>query len=200
MGLNGPSVRTRPHEPWELPLLEAFSEALRHHRALAGISQRQLHLATGLAKFTIHRLEHAQRRTRHSTVRRIALALAEARGAFCLADEIAEEMIQALGAAAAPESHRMASIERTRNHRVKKLGEDPDAELAPLPTQRAELERRYRLAVRELRVLRNQQRETAAKMEELRQWEARLERREKQIQQRELALSQRRQGQLGNTG
>lgn len=192
MGLNGPSDRTRPFEAWERPLLEAFSEALHRHRTLAGISQRQLHLATGLAEFTIHRLEHAARRTRHSTIRRIALALAEARGAFCLADEIAEEMIEALGAAAAPESHRMASIERTRNHRVKKLSEDPDAELAPLPTQREELERRYRLAVRELRVLRNQQRETAAKMEEALREAARLEQWEKQLQRRELALSQRR--------
>lgn len=195
MGLNGPSVRTRPFAAWELPLLEEFSEALRRHRALAGVSLRQLHLATGLDRTTIIRLEHARRRTRHSTIRRIALALAEARGAFCLADEIADEMIQALGGAAAPESHRMASIERTRNHRVKKLGEDPDAELAPLPTQRAELERRYRLAVRELYVLRRQQREVAAKQEELRQREARLEAREKQMQQRELALSQRRRGQ-----
>lgn len=195
MGLNGPSVRTRPFEPWELPLLERFSEELRRHRALAGISRRQLHLATGLAPFTIYRLEHARRRTRHSTVRRIALALAEARGAFCLADDIAEELINALGAAAAPESHRMAGIERRRNRRVKKLAEDPNADLTPLPTQREELERRYRLAMRELRLLRNQQRETAAKMEEACRELARCEQWEKQLQQRELALSQRRQGQ-----
>lgn len=199
MGLNGLSVRTRPFEPWELPLLEGFSEVLRRHRALAGISQRQLHLATGLAKRTIERLEHADRRTRHSTIRRIALALAEARGAFCLADEIADEMIQALGAAAAPESRRMAGIERRRNHRVKKMAEDPDAELTPLPIKREELERRYRLQERELRVLRNRQRAMAAQAEELRQERVRLEQWEKQLQRRELALSQRRQGQAGRT-
>jgi transcriptional regulator with XRE-family HTH domain len=200
VGLNGPSIRTRPFEPWELPLLEGFSEALRRHRALAGISQRQLHLATGLALKTIKRLEHAQRRTRPSTIRWIALALAEARGAFCLADEIADEMIQALGGAAAPESHRMTSIERTRSHRVKKLGEDPNADLAPPPRQREELERRYRLALRELRVLRNQQRETAASMEAARQELARCEQWEKQLQRRELALSQRRHAQGAQPG
>ena len=195
MGLNGPSVTTRPFEAWEQPLLEGFSAALRRQRALAGISQRQLHLGTGLAKRSIQRLEHANRRTRHSTIRRIALALAEARGAFCLADEIAEELINALGAAAAPESHRMAGIERRRNHRMKKLAEDPNADLTPLPVKREELERRYRLAMRELRVLRNQQRETAANMEAARQQLARCEQWEKQLQRRELALTQRRQDQ-----
>ena len=191
VALGEASWRTRPFEDWELPFLERFSGALARHRALAGLSYRRLRLATGLAISFLHDLEHGERRPRHSTIRRIARALAESRGAFCLADDIAEELIEAIGAAAAPESPSMERIERRRDRHVKKLAKDPNAVLRPPHTERERLEKQLRYAERELHELRRQRDEIEARAEELRLKQAVLDRREQQVQARELQLWER---------
>lgn len=187
----GPGAAKQPFDEWQRPYLERFGEALRRHRSRAGINRRQLHLATGLSIRALFQIESAQQRVRPSTIRRIARALAESMGTET-ADDIAEELLELIGPAAAQESPAMESIEARRDRFVRKLAENSATELRPPPVDPQALAREFRYVERKVRVLEHHASHVEAKEEELRQKEAALRRLDKQIQQRELEVWQRR--------
>lgn len=194
MGVYGPGATSQPFDEWERAYLQRFAEGMRRHREHAGISRRQLWLATGLSVYSLRQMENARQRTRPSTIRRVARALADAMGT-ATDDDIADELLELIGPAAANESPFMVAIERRRDRFVKKLAEDPNAELRPPPRYQESLESELRFAERKLRELQGQRRAVEAKEEALQRKEAALERLDRQIQQRELELWQRRNGQ-----
>ena len=187
-------VPRRPIEAWELPYLRAFGALLHRHRKAAGLTFEQLRLATGLSTATFCWYEHAERRPRHSTVHRIARALADAAPALGSAEQIAAELIAALGPVHAPESKYVATIEKRRDRHVRKLAEDPKAVLRPPPWEKVQLERELRLAHRKLTELQRGRYEVEAKEEQLRLRELELDQRDRQVQARELEAWQRRSG------
>ena len=65
----------RPIELWEVAHLERLAAGLRTARRAAGLSQCGLAWRAGLNPTTVYRIEAAVRRTRLSTLRRLAEAL-----------------------------------------------------------------------------------------------------------------------------
>lgn len=193
LAATGASVKRRPIEDWERPHLERFGALLKRYRNAAGLTLEQMRLATGVSLYSWFFFEHADRRPRHSTIRRGVRALVNVAPSIGSEDEIVAELIAALGPVHATESRRMEKIEKQRDRNVGKLAKNPQAVLRPPPAWRVDLERRLRFAERDLYELRRQRREVEAKEAELRRREAALERLDRQVQQRELALSQRRQ-------
>lgn len=65
----------RPITSAEVPALEALGAAVRQRRQEAGLSLRALARLTGLSAGTLVRIEHGSRRTRRSTLFRLAFAI-----------------------------------------------------------------------------------------------------------------------------
>jgi transcriptional regulator with XRE-family HTH domain len=99
----------RPIRPDEITHSEALGRRLRDARCARGLTQAKLAEANELSESTIQRIEAGSRRTRHSTLERITLAL----GDPALADELA----RLAGAALAPESPYAERIARRRERR-----------------------------------------------------------------------------------
>jgi ribosome-binding protein aMBF1 (putative translation factor) len=68
----------RPIQPWEVAHLERLAAGLRTARTAACLSQGNLAWRAGMNPSTVYRIEAAVRRTRLSTLRRLAVALVEA--------------------------------------------------------------------------------------------------------------------------
>jgi transcriptional regulator with XRE-family HTH domain len=101
----------RPLEAWELPLLAALGERLRELREWAGLSQRLLGEAAELSADQVSRIERGRRRTRRSTLARLAGALA-AHGRD--GDQVLAELLELVGSALAAESAFAGRVERRR--------------------------------------------------------------------------------------
>jgi transcriptional regulator with XRE-family HTH domain len=101
----------RPIEDAERAELEALGRALADERRLAGLSIRQLAAASLLSPAQLSRIERGLRRTRFSTLERIADALDQ--------PELLEEWTQLVGAGLAAESLYAERIARRRERRFR---------------------------------------------------------------------------------
>ncbi len=99
----------RPIEAHEVVYLHACGARLAELRRDAGLSQRKLATAAELAPSTVERVEAGTRRTRRSTLDRIAGALNR--------PEAAAELADLAGPALAPESPYAERIARRRERR-----------------------------------------------------------------------------------
>jgi transcriptional regulator with XRE-family HTH domain len=122
----------RPIEDWEVPHLENLGQVLRHHRKASSLTQAQLGAAAELSVQMISLLELGNRRTRRSTLQRIARAIVDAHPNAPSEDELTEGFVEAAGAALAPESGYQARVDRRRKRRAKR-GRYGPREVAPLP-------------------------------------------------------------------
>lgn len=97
--LGFPAVTMRPIEDHERPHLAAFGAELRRLRHAAGLTQLQVAIKADLSEMMIRYLEHGQRRTRPSTIHRLAAAVAPDD-----VDTVAHRLLELAGPAVAPES------------------------------------------------------------------------------------------------
>jgi transcriptional regulator with XRE-family HTH domain len=112
----------RPLEPSETPYLLALGIRLRELRRDSGLTQAQLAEAAELSCRHIERLEAGNRRTRRSTLARIAAAL----GDPLLGNQLAD----LAGPALAPESGFAERIARRRARRARKRARERERETA----------------------------------------------------------------------
>ena len=115
-----------------MPHLERLGQLLRQQRKTASLTQRELGNAAELSLGAICQIELGDRRTRRSTLRRIARAIVGARPNTPTEDELTEQLAEAAGAALAPESGYRARIDRRRKRRAKR-GRYGPREVAPHP-------------------------------------------------------------------
>jgi transcriptional regulator with XRE-family HTH domain len=110
----------RPIGDAEVPSLERLGAALRAYRQEAGLSAARLARAAEVHPSTVERIEAAMRRTRRSTLRRMAAALASAHPTLD-PGRVAADLIAAGGSAIAPESRYAERIARRRTRRAIRL-------------------------------------------------------------------------------
>lgn len=104
----------RPVEPVEVPHLEALGRRLREARAATGLTQAAIGSAAELSRNHLSSLERGVRRTRASTLERLASALTEDGEA---AAGLYRELVALAGPALAPESDYADRVERRRRRR-----------------------------------------------------------------------------------
>ncbi|MCU1692983.1 MAG: hypothetical protein JWM64_2074 [Frankiales bacterium] len=109
----------RPLQPEELPHLQALGATLRHARVLAVVTQEQLAQGAALSVRFLQRLEAGQRRTRASTLGRIAYFLA----LFLDVDhdDLVDLLVDAAGPALAPESEHGDKVAQRRVARARRV-------------------------------------------------------------------------------
>lgn len=112
----------RPLTDEELPDAESLGQELRSLRLRARLSQVELVYWSSLSSNHVFNLEHACRRTRHSTLLRIARVLVDHLPDYLgSADDLAEHLVQVAGAALAHESGHPERVERRRQRRAAKV-------------------------------------------------------------------------------
>ena len=102
----------RPIQPAETPYLSALGNRLRELRRDRGLTQAQLAVAADLSRRHVERLEAGTRRTRRSTLSRIAEALG--------GPSLENELVTLAGPALAQESDFAERVARRRARRVRK--------------------------------------------------------------------------------
>lgn len=111
----------RPIKAAEIPHLEALGARLRElRRGRAGLSQERLAERAELSAGTIGRIEAGTRRTRFSTLERIAAALTDADPSLGESESLAVSLAGLAGPALAPESEYAERVERRRKRRWRK--------------------------------------------------------------------------------
>jgi transcriptional regulator with XRE-family HTH domain len=132
----------RPIEEAEVPHLERLGHLLKGLRKAAGMTQRELARNAELSSWMVSQIELGTRRTRRSTLQRIARAIVGADPNASTEDDLTEQLAGAAGAALAPESGYRARVDRRRKRRAKR-GRYGPREVAPLPGEelRAYLDR-----------------------------------------------------------
>ena len=145
----------RPIESSEVPNLERLGRLLKRLRQAAGMTQRDLARNAELSAWMVSQIELGTRRTRQSTLRRIARAIVGADPNVSTEDELTEELTGAAGEALAPESSYRDRVDRRRKRRAKR-GRYGPREVAPYPGEELQtyldrLRRRQMLPKRGLR-------------------------------------------------
>jgi transcriptional regulator with XRE-family HTH domain len=107
----------RPIEFWEVPHLERLGAAVRTARLAAGFTRLGLAILAGVSDVTVYRIEAATRRTRASTLRRIAGALCDAAPMLGDPARVAADFATIVGLGLAPESEYAERVERRRARR-----------------------------------------------------------------------------------
>jgi transcriptional regulator with XRE-family HTH domain len=102
----------RPIRPEEIPDLLRLARLLSETRRAAGLTRSQVARAASLSVRHVQRLEDGGRRTRTSTLERLALALDPDK-----ADLLLRSLIHAAGQALAPESLHAERVARRRARR-----------------------------------------------------------------------------------
>jgi transcriptional regulator with XRE-family HTH domain len=138
-------MQGRPVEPHERESLVELGGLLAHGRRKAGLTQRQLALAAGFTLRHMQYLEAGERRTRLSTLERIADFLALMLGMD--PDRLLELLRETAGEALAPESEFAEKVDRARQRRAlralqaemltDRLGRTARRRSAPEPKRRA---------------------------------------------------------------
>lgn len=108
----------RPIEPDEIPHLEALGRRLLELREGAGLSRAALAFVSELSNSHLGSLERATRRTRASTLERIASALTEDGEE---GEALRAELVSLAGPALAPESEYAERVESRRRRRHRRL-------------------------------------------------------------------------------
>lgn len=108
----------RPIAATEVPHLQALAQALREARNAAGLGQAAVAKRIGLSPRAMHRIEAGTRRTRRSTLTRIAGTLVLADPRLGPVDALLAHFVDAAGLALAPESPWAERLERRRKKRV----------------------------------------------------------------------------------
>ncbi len=139
----------RPIESSEVPHLECLGHLLKRLRKTAGMTQRDLACSAELSSWMVSQIELGTRRTRQSTLRRIARAIVGAVPNVSTEDELTEQLVEAAGAALAPESGYRDRVDRRRKRRAKRGRYGPREE-APLPGEEL---RAYRARLRRWQML-----------------------------------------------
>lgn len=111
----------RPIQDHEVGHLERMGAALRAVREGLGVTPTQLARAAQINRSTLWRIELGERRTRESTLRRIAhgLAVLTPEGSVHSA-RLVQQLVDLAGPALAPESEYADRVERRRNRRRSK--------------------------------------------------------------------------------
>ncbi len=109
----------RPILDWERPLLTRLGVRVRTLRQAAGMTQARLAASAGIAERSLRRIEYGERRTRRSTLRRLAQSIAEQHDGQH-ARELLADLLEAVGPALAPESSYAERIEARRVRRTTK--------------------------------------------------------------------------------
>ena len=107
----------RPIEDWERPWLEGLGDLLRRVRVASGQTQARTAIRAGLTERSLRRIEHGQRRTRGSTLARLAWAVATNDADGAAAADLLRRLIDAGGPATAPESTFAARVDARRGRR-----------------------------------------------------------------------------------
>lgn len=105
----------RPIEPDELPFLLALGDELRRMREMMGLSRPALAWASGVSERTVLNIEHATRRTRHTTLHALAVGLADSDDAD--ADGITARFVELAGPTLAPSNRFSDRREHNRSRR-----------------------------------------------------------------------------------
>lgn len=112
----------RPITPDEVPRLQALGDEIRRLRwRVAHVSRSKLALRAEVSIRQLEQIERAIRRTRRSTLGRIAGALVELRPDIGAADELVERLAALAGPALAPESDYRERVEKRRRSRWDRL-------------------------------------------------------------------------------
>jgi transcriptional regulator with XRE-family HTH domain len=111
-----------PIEPMETPYLLALGSRLRELRRDRGLTQAQLANAADLSRRHVERLEAGNRRTRESTLARIAAALGD--------PSLENELVALAGPALAAESAFAERVARRRARRARKRERESGRERA----------------------------------------------------------------------
>ena len=104
----------RPIAEWEIAHLERLAAGLRTARTAAGVTQCDLAYRAGVNPTTVYRIEAAVRRTRLSTLRRIAEALVRAAPWMGDPERVTADLATLAGLGLAPESQYRERVERRR--------------------------------------------------------------------------------------
>ncbi len=110
----------RPIKPEEVPDLERLGKLLRDFRHAAGLTQLEVQWLSRTSRVQIARIEAGTRRTRASTLHRIAAALALVDPSLGRAETLSTRLRKAAGQAIAPESQYRARVDRRRGRRARK--------------------------------------------------------------------------------
>lgn len=117
----------RPIQAWEVSWLLALGTCLRALRHEAGVSQALLANRAGLAEKSYRRIEHGQRRTRESTLHRIADGLVDGTLGSA-ANELLTRLQAVAGPALAEESVHQARVAARQRRRMAKQNRRPVTE------------------------------------------------------------------------
>jgi transcriptional regulator with XRE-family HTH domain len=94
----------RPLLDWERCLATQLGAELRRFRIEAGLSQASLAARAGVAERSLRRIEHGQRRTRRSTLDRLAQGMAQELAVKDHPEVVLARLLAAAGPTLAPES------------------------------------------------------------------------------------------------
>jgi len=114
-----PSGSRRPIEPAELPDLRRLGERIREARTAAGLSIAECARRARISGPHLSRLERGDRRTRRSTLERLATALWMTEPYGTQQPAILAGLHDAAGVALAPESSFQKRVERRWRRRVR---------------------------------------------------------------------------------
>lgn len=126
--VNGDSTR-RPLLARELPHAERLGRLLATTRRALDLSQADVAFSAGLHRVSIDRLEHGKRRTRRSTLTRIAAAFVLAEPRLGPVERLAESFVDAAGPALAEESVHAERVARRRISREDRAWRRQEAEI-----------------------------------------------------------------------
>lgn len=118
----------RPIAVEEQPSLLDLGDCLRGLRTHVGLSQALLANRAELNERSYRRIEHGHRRTRASTLRRIADGLVAYTTTLGTADAVTALLVQAAGASLADESEYRSRVEARRRRRMTKTNRRPVTE------------------------------------------------------------------------
>jgi transcriptional regulator with XRE-family HTH domain len=110
----------RPIQPDEVPHLERLGARLRELRNAAGLTLEELAHLSHLSLFQVWAIENACRRTRRSTLARIAGAIVSVDPAHTDAEKLTDQLAAAAGPGLAPESAYAELIAKRRRRRVRR--------------------------------------------------------------------------------
>lgn len=126
--MNADSTR-RPLLAREVPHAERLGRLLATTRRALNLSQSDVAFSAGLHRVSIDRLEHGKRRTRRSTLTRIAAAFVLAEPRLGPVEELAASFVDAAGPALAEESVHAERVARRRASREERAWRRQEAQI-----------------------------------------------------------------------